>query len=347
MFILALIGRELFPSITSVELTKVQQSLCYTMSNNTTGIIDQSEVSVIVVAYYAFGLVIVGTGLNLLTLCILCRPKFRDTNERPTLFYMRTVAIFDILMLYGWNFDHYTLTIHRFELTRYAVPSCKYAWFFNYFTNQTSAWLRVFISIDRYLSLSHLHRTWFSRPKSILTIIACIISFFTVFNFHLIIFGCFYEANGSININSRLYTIYPLWDFVNLAMYNCIPFLLMTIFNSGVIYHLIHRHQTSTVQNSRIPHRAVSITLVTTTFLFLIMTTPATIAFGFFLDTAGDVVLYTLDAMLYTYHISSFPLYMITFNEFRKEFINMITCNKHNQRIAPQPQVLTQRTRQT
>ncbi|CAF1510300.1 unnamed protein product [Adineta steineri] len=317
------------------------------MTNNTTENISESSASVIAVAYYAFSLIIVGTVLNLLTYVVLCRSKFKDTDEQPTLYYIRTVAIFDVLMLYGWNFDHYTLTIHGFQLPTYTIASCKYAQFLNYFTAQISAWLRVFICLDRYLSLSRLHRTWFGRPKSVLIIITCIISFFTLFNLHLIIFGCFYDATGSLNANSRLYTIYPMWDFVNLAMYNCLPFLLMVLFNSGVIYHLMRLRRTSTIQNSRIRHRAITITLVVTTFLFLIMTIPATVAFGFFGNTAGDIVLYTLDSILYTYHILSFPLYMITFTEFRREFIKMITCNRYGRRIAPQPATTTHQLTRT
>ena len=309
------------------------------MSNNTTVSVPVSTASLTAVAYYAFGLIIVGTVLNLTTFLVLWRPKFRDTKERPTLYYMRTIAIFDVLMLYGWNLDHYTETVHGFQLTYYTIASCKYAWFLNYFTAQVSAWLRVFICVDRYMSLSRLHRTWFSRPKSVLTIITCVISFFALFNLHLIIFGCFYDVDGTINTNSRLYTIYPMWDFVNLGMYNCLPFLFMVAFNSGVIYHLIRLRRESTLQNSRIRHQAISITLVVTTFLFLIMTIPATIGYGFFVDTAGDVVLYTLDSMLYSYHVSSFILYMITFDEFRHEFIKMVMCKSDNRRTAPEPTV--------
>jgi hypothetical protein len=305
------------------------------MSNNKTANINESSISVTAVAYYAFTLIIVGTAFNLLTFVVLCRKKFRNMKERPTLYYMRAVVIFDIFMLYGWNFEHYLSIVYGFAFREYTIASCKLFMFSNYLSHHTSAWLRVFICLDRYMSSSHLHRTWLGRPKSVLIIIACVISFFTLFNVHIIIFGCFYETNGSFNINARFYTIYPLWDFVNLAMYNCLPFLFMVIFNSGVIYHLFHLSRITRIQNSRIHHRSISITAIVTTFLFLIMTIPATVAFGFFLNTAGDVVLYTMDSMLYTYHILSFPLYMITFHEFRREFIKMVTCNNNDRRIRP------------
>jgi hypothetical protein len=163
---------------------------------------------------------------------------------------------------------------------------------------------------------------------------------FTLINLHLLIFACFIDTDGTVNTDSHLYTIYPLWDEINLGLYNCVPFILMVTFNSGVIYHLIRLRQTSTVQNSRIQHRSLSITLVVTTFLFLIMTIPGTIAYAFFSATAGDFVLHFCDCILFTYHISSFILYMITFTEFRQEVIRLVTCNRWH-KVQPLPTGLT------
>jgi len=288
-----------------------------------------------IAAYYPLFLMIVGTMLNFLTFITLCRPSFRDTKKQPIIHYMRAIAIFDILMLYGWNLDHYLSGVYGSTLEQYSIPSCKFFLFFGYFTVQTTAWLRVFVCLDRYLSLSRLHKTWFSHSKHAIIIIICIISFLALFNLHLMIFGCFYQSDGTININSPLYTIFPMWDYVDLAVYNFIPFVLMMTFNSGAIYHLIHFRRTTTIQNSGIRHRSISITLFTTTFLFLIMTLPANIGFGFFQGILSSTILDLGDDILFTYHITSFPLYMITFKEFRQAFIAMITCAKNTARVAP------------
>ncbi|CAF4235860.1 unnamed protein product, partial [Adineta steineri] len=164
---------------------------------------------------------------------------------------------------------------------------------------------------------------------------SCIMILVALFNFHFFIFACFYRSNGTIDPNAQLYQIYPLWDNINLGVYNCIPFILMVIFNSGVIYHLIKRRQVRVIQQSQIQHRAISITLVITTFLFLIMTIPATIVAAFFTTTPPTDLAKILDSILYTYHLTSFPLYLITFKEFRWEFIKMITCKNNNRRIVP------------
>ncbi|CAF1110365.1 unnamed protein product [Rotaria sp. Silwood1] len=114
----------------------------------------------------------------------------------------------------------------------------------------------------------------------------------------------------------------------------------MVTFKTGVIYYLIRLQTTSTIQNSRIQHRSISITLVITTSLFIIMTIPATIGYASF-STASSFVLNLLDGFLYSYHVLSFPLYMITFDEFRQEFFAMITCKTNNQRVAAQTQTVT------
>ena len=309
---------------------------------NTTTISSIPSNEQIIVAYFSLTITALGTVFNLLTFIILCRLKFRNTKTRPTLHYMRVMVVFDILMLYGWNFDHYLSPIHGFTIQTLTMPLCRFLSFFNYFAAQSSAWLRVFVCLDRYLSLSRLHKTWFGHSKNVLIIIGCIIGICTLINALFFVYGCSYRANGTIILNSWAFKIYPLWDYVNLGVYNCVPFLLMVILNSGVIYHLIRLYQTSTVRNSRIQHRSISITLVITTFLFLIMTIPVTVGFAFF-STADTAILNSLDGLLYSYHILSFPLYIITFDEFRREFIAMVTCKTSDHIVAPLNGTLTRK----
>jgi hypothetical protein len=308
-------------------------------SNISTG--DERE-TYLFVTYYPLVLIIVGTLFNFLTFAILCQATFRNTKKWSTIHYMRVIAIFDILMLYGWNLDHYLTGAYGFALQTYSVPSCKFFSFLNYFAAQVSAWLRVFICLDRYLALSRLYKTWFSHSRNVLIIITCIITFFIIVNFHFFAFVCYYRPNGTVNSSARLYAVYPLWDYVNLGLYNCAPFILMVIFDSGVIYHLIRLRQRIGVQQSQIQHRSISITLVITTCLFLTMTIPATICFAFFYSTTSYIILHLFDTILYTYHILSFPLYLTTFIQFRREVIHLITPSKWH-RIQPTILHLTMR----
>lgn len=278
------------------------------------------------IIYYPLVLIIIGTILNLLTFIILSRTSFQNTHKRPTLHYMRAIALLDILILYGWNLDHYLEGTLGLKLNTYSVISCKFFTFMNYFTYQVSAWLRVLICFDRYLSLSRLHRTWFNVSKNVLIIIGITIFVSLLINFHFLPFVC-YSHHNRVIVDSLYYMVYPMWDHVNLIIYNCLPFLLMIIFNSGVIYHLILLRRISTVgKNSRIQHRAISATLLITTCLFFLMTTPVSIAHAYFSD-AHQNILYALHSILTTYHVLGFPIYFLTFAEFRREFFKLRRWN--------------------
>ncbi|CAF3126575.1 unnamed protein product [Rotaria sp. Silwood2] len=74
------------------------------------------------VAYFSLIIAVVGTTLNSLTFIVLCRSKLRQAQTRPTLYYMRAMAIFDILMLYAWNIDYYFSTIYGFLLQTLNIP---------------------------------------------------------------------------------------------------------------------------------------------------------------------------------------------------------------------------------
>lgn len=229
--------------------------------------------------YYSLVMVILGTILNLLTLSILFRPVFRNTQARPALHYMRTIAVIDLLGLYGWNLDNYFGTVHGFTLNNsYTIASCKFFSFFNYFILDVAAWLRVFVSLDRYLSLSRLQRnTWFNRPKSVLIIINSTIVFFILFNFHFLPFVCYRDGNGNIVRDSTIYSVYPTFNTLQFVTHTCIPCLLMISLNSLSIYHLIRLRYTTLVQNSRVPHRAISVALVVSTWVFLVTYTPSAV----------------------------------------------------------------------
>ncbi|CAF1131298.1 unnamed protein product [Adineta ricciae] len=70
------------------------------------------------------------------------------------------------------------------------------------------------------------------------------------------------------------------------------------------------------------------------------MTIPSGIIFAFFYDTTSTLILMLADAAMFTYRILSFPLYFITFTDFRREFLCMIGCAKNTRLIVPQVNAL-------
>lgn len=305
------------------------------MANNTATIPSLTSVESLTVAYYSLVLLVVGTLLNLLTFIVLCQRPFRDTTAKPTLHFVRTIAVFDILMFYGWNLDHYVSIAYHFSILTRSIASCKWISFISYFTPQTSAWLRVFVCLDRYLSFSRLHRTWFNHSRSVLIMICSIIIIAALLNLHLLLFACYRKANGKITVHATFYRVYPMWDYVHLVVYNCLPLIAMVILNYSVVHCLLRRRQNSVVSRSQIQHRSITVTLVITTSLFLVMTIPSTVAFAFF-PGANHIVLNLLDGILYIYHITSFPIYFFTFGEFRRQCLKMVDFYCRRKRLPSQ-----------
>lgn len=154
------------------------------------------------IARFSLSVTVLGTVFNVFTFLIHCRSTFRSEIVRPVLHYMRTMAIFDILMLYGWNLDPYLEPTYGFKIQTLNISLCRFLSFINYFASQSSAWLRVFVSLDQCIITSRLHRPWFSQSKCVLMIISCIIGFFTLLNSIFFVYGCSKTAHGTISESS-------------------------------------------------------------------------------------------------------------------------------------------------
>lgn len=294
-------------------------------------IINRSSFLTQIFTYYPLCLTIISTILNSLILIIFLRKKFR---QRPFSYYIRFIAFIDILILYGWNLDNFFRLKYYFELEKLTILTCKLLSYYNNVVNQSSAWLRVLMCADRFYTLNQIQqRQRIDRNRCILLLIIFTLILIGLVNLHLPIFACYKHLNHTeINIDSIYYQIYPMWHYVNLILYNILPFILMLLFNIRIIRHLILLKQTTTITKTRIQHRSISISIFLSAFLFCLMTTPATIIFAFFhtqirSEIFENFLLSFFDSIQSTYHSLSFFLYFITLVEFRKEFYRLIYCH--------------------
>jgi hypothetical protein len=280
--------------------------------------------------YYPLCLTCMTTVLNSLTIIILYQKIFR---QRPTIRFMRVIAFIDLVLLYGWNLDHFFRLKFGFELDRLSVFSCKISTYLNHFLSQSSAWLRVWMCFDRFWTLNQVRqRRAIHQHRRVIYFITFTLITIAVINIHLPIFSCYSYNNGTkVGGGSLYFPLYPAWNYINLALYNIIPFILMLIFNTLIIRHLILIKRTSTLQKSRIRHSSISIPILLSAFLFCIMTTPPAIIFAFFHNQISSeifrsLLLSLLDSIKYTYHSLSFFLYFITLVEFRRECFRVLRC---------------------
>jgi hypothetical protein len=292
----------------------------------------RSSVGTLVFTYYPLCLTCLTTVLNSLIIIVFYQKVFR---QRPTIRYMRAIALVDALMLYGWNLDHFFNLKFGFELDRLTILSCKLSTYLNHFLIQSSAWLRVGMCIDRYCTLNRVrqHRVIYQHHRVTFLIVFIFIAIAFI-NLHLPILSCYTYQIGNqtyIATGSRHYRLYPTWNYINLALYNIIPFILMFIFNILIIRYLILIKRTSTLQRSHIRYSSISIPILLSTFLFCIMTTPPAIFFSFFhkqtrSELFQHILLNLLDSIKYTYHSLSFFVYFLTLIEFRQGVFRLLHC---------------------
>lgn len=126
------------------------------------------------------------------------------------------------------------------------------------------------------------------------------------------------------------YEIFPNWENIHLAIYNLIPFCIMTIFNGLLIRNVLLVNLTHSKDNSNNSSQnaksmrkkqTLTIALIFVTILFLVMTLPSSIIFGFFFDFfdqhLGQSFLLMVDHLSFTNNASLFFISMITNAKFR------------------------------
>jgi hypothetical protein len=139
------------------------------------------------------------------------------------------------------------------------------------------------------------------------------------------------------------FDIVPLWDQCNMVLYNFLPFVIMSIFNSLLIKKTLSssvlskkkpssEKSTTTTSMSRADRKKqrLTISLVVITFLFLIMTLPSTIWFGFVKQALPNtdttiIVGQLLDNIAFLQHSSLLITSYLTNYKFR-EALDQIIC---------------------
>ena len=232
------------------------------------------------------------------------------------------------------------------ELNKYLTPnfgiyleelniiSCKFFSFIQYFSLQSSGFLLTVLCIDRYIKVSSTPGSFISRlpfrtVKSAHVWSWVLIGLVFILNSHIIILNGRYVEN-KINLNLTLFNFsckysngfkfFPIWENVHLILYNLIPFIIMIIFDILLIrkirFSLKDKNSNSNTKKVNIQRNVMSILLIT--FIFLIMTMPASIAYGFFYYKLSPTVLTLLDVFSFLNNSTLFFTCFFTNSKFRK-----------------------------
>ncbi|CAF1681726.1 unnamed protein product, partial [Adineta ricciae] len=147
------------------------------------------------------------------------------------------------------------------------------------------------------------------------------------------------SVGGYIVADSPLRPMISTFQTVHLWIYDLIPSGLILSFNFLSIHHLHKLRRTTTITNSKIRHQPITITLIISGFTFVMTRTPASLNYGFLYPTLsktywGRYIIDAFNLLLYTCPVLSFPIYFMTFSEFRHQLINFVTRRPVTTRIA-------------
>lgn len=300
-------------------------------------------------------LINISLALALNLLCFVIFSFSKEFNSIPSMIYLSFISVFDTLSHINWRLsgliEIYLSINNIYERSMFI---CLAFPFITYASPQISAFLLSLLCIDRFMSVmsrpgSILSKLPFGTKRSALIWSLCVVIAICSLNSHFILFNGKYNTFYNITINdnktdlfseiecfrySDKFTIFPLWDQVNLVMYSLIPFSLMLVFNILLIYKtLIPRKNTKSSLSIRSirKKKKLTISILSITFCFIIMTTPASIAYGFFekklsKTLTGKAILIILDFIMYFYHSILFINCFVTNAKFRKYFLNFFKC---------------------
>jgi hypothetical protein len=274
-------------------------------------------------------LILFGTAGNVTAIVICLKdslsiiPKF--------VFYVFMLAN-NILCLYFWNLNHFIETYFGFMIEDFGEWACKSVAVLQLSSLQSTAWLLVAMSIDRYL-VSRIV-TWrlsdFNSKKAlVVSIIIQLIIY--LFNSSLLLTVQFdYSSNNTIKAQYYSNYYYSLWSRIHTYSYSIVPFIILGLMNGLLLYETLSR--------KRILKERVSVTrsVLIMTFSFICFLLPSAIVSGYFLEflfssKSGTLVLYILDFITFGYHAFNFLVFSFTNKRFKAELKNLFSKRTNTQ----------------
>jgi hypothetical protein len=114
-------------------------------------------------------------------------------------------------------------------------------------------------------------------------------------------------------------------------MYSVVPFITLATFNVLLCKTMAKSTITFTTQrsNSASKKKSLTITIMSVTVAFFILTLPAAITGGYFFDhlyktVSGRIILCFCESLAFSFHSFNFAAFLIVNKQFRREFKEII-----------------------
>ena len=295
-----------------------------------------------VFSYFPLIILLLGVCFNAFTFIII----YKKMRKITSMIYISYISVNYTLSLFTWNLDEFLLSNFGFRIEYLNIINCKIFMFIQLFSLQSSGFLLTMLTIDRYVTIistpgSFISRLPFRTPKSAHFWSLVLIGLVFILNCHILILNGTYvekktNSNSTFfkficNIYSNGFKLFPIWDNVHMILYNLIPFIIMIIFNMLLIRKIrtSFKDKNSKINSKQENIKRNVISILVITFLFLIMTTPVSVAYGFFYEQLSKIVLSTLDELSFLNNSTLFFTCFFTNLKFRRVICDL-SKNSHS-----------------
>jgi len=274
---------------------------------------------------YPASLIVSSLVANILVILVYSRRKFK---KLPTRNILRLIALIDITS--GLQLiKHLLRNAYDYNIYLASRALCKLLNYISY-TNSIVAWLLVYISCERFLSIMHpkLNNSLRKFQNIIVTLI-CVLNL-SIYSQDLIYIDILIEENETychiLDLYQKPYEVFSWYDLCNAVV---IPFLLMSTLSVILIFSIFHvrsHMRVSFLASKRRRRRDVrfSMTLILLNAVFITFNLPITIYLASNLFEYSDLWFNVFDDLYYTSFAVNFFIYLIVNSVFRKEFSSMI-----------------------
>ena len=303
------------------------------------------------------GLLILIGSLGNVASCLICLDK--SLHKVTTFRILSFVFFFDVATLYTWNLDIFLKIFlkknRKFEtiddiniIENLSIVTCKIFTFIQYFSLQVVSWLLTFMSIDQILKLYLSPVVYNKIQTKVVQICFFIVLVLFILNSHILIFAgkisqvAVNDSNVTIFIRkincytSSFYSFYPTWDRIHLFIYSFIPFTFMIFCNILMIKKLFNfkdRNHLIFPKKVLVKRKMISITILSSSFLFILCTMPHNLSFGFFFNNFnllnyGRLWLTFTDVVSFSFFSLSFLIHVAINKVFRNAICSKIKMLK-------------------
>ena len=181
-------------------------------------------------------------------------------------------------------------------------------------------------------------KTWRTRvctPRRAVIVATLLTLIILALNFHTLFTFGYREVINGTEIVQCYATDIPstkimgVWNTVHGFFYSYIPFCMISIANILLILSLLNKSKVSILSyfsTRRQKQRAMNITTVAVTILFIVFTSPAAVVSSYYnvliQSYMGKVFIFIADSLTFTYHALNFVILIITNKQFYRKIVS-------------------------